>query len=158
MSDIWTVMESPVGEMVIRSDGTAITEIAFSPFETPAEGRSDDAPILADARAQLSRYFAGELTEFDLPLRPSGTEFQRRVWAALTAIPFGTTASYGQIAAQIGMSPSASRAVGLANGRNPIAIVVPCHRVVGANGKLVGYAGGLDRKRHLLQLEDAALV
>ena len=158
MSDIWTVMESPVGEMLIRSDGTAITEIAFSPFETPAEGRSDDAPILIDARAQLGRYFAGELTEFDLPLRPSGTEFQRRVWAALTAIPFGTTASYGQIAAQIGMTPSASRAVGLANGRNPIAIVVPCHRVIGANGKLVGYAGGLDRKRHLLQLEDAALV
>ena len=158
MSDIWTVMESPVGEILIRSDGTAITEIAFSPFETPAEGRSDDAPMLTDARAQLSRYFAGELTEFDLPLRPSGTEFQRRVWAALTAIPFGTTTSYGQIAVQIGMTPSASRAVGLANGRNPIAIVVPCHRVVGANGKLVGYAGGLDRKRHLLQLEDAALV
>jgi methylated-DNA-[protein]-cysteine S-methyltransferase len=158
MSDVWTVMETPFGEMLIKSDDTGITEIAFTPFETPAEGRSDDAPILVDARAQLGRYFAGELTEFDLPLAPSGTEFQRRVWAALREIPFGATTSYGQIAMQLGMRPSASRAVGLANGRNPIAIVVPCHRVIGADGKLVGYAGGLERKRRLLEFEDAALV
>ena len=105
-----------------------------------------------EAVEQLEAYFAGERREFDLELEPVGTNFQRRVWEALLTIPYGETRSYGQIAEQIG-SPGASRAVGLANGHNPIGIIVPCHRVIGANGSLTGYGGGLDRKRALLELE-----
>lgn len=105
-----------------------------------------------DAVEQLAAYFAGELTEFKLHLELSGTDFQRRVWAALQTIPYGETRSYGQIAEQIG-SPGASRAVGLANGRNPIGIIIPCHRVIGSAGGLTGYGGGLDRKRTLLAME-----
>ena len=107
----------------------------------------------SDAAArQLSEYFAGDRTDFDLDLAPSGTDFQRKVWTALSQIPYGTTESYGQLALRIGQ-PTASRAVGLANGRNPIAIVVPCHRVIGSSGTLTGYAGGLERKRWLLEHE-----
>jgi methylated-DNA-[protein]-cysteine S-methyltransferase len=113
-----------------------------------------DAEPFAAAAAQLSAYFAGQLTEFDLPLSPAGTDFQRKVWSGLRTIPYGQTVSYGELARQVG-SPAASRAVGLANGRNPIAIVVPCHRVIGADGSLTGYGGGLDRKRFLLALERA---
>ena len=102
--------------------------------------------------ASFCRRFAGQLTSFDLPLDPAGTGFQRRVWAALLDIPYGQTASYGQLAGRIGQ-PAASRAVGLANGRNPIAIIIPCHRVIGSDGSLTGYGGGLDRKRFLLDLE-----
>ncbi len=109
--------------------------------------------VLQEAQRQFEAYFAGKLREFTVPLAARGTPFQRRVWEELTSIPFGTTASYGQIAARLGMPPGASRAVGTANGANPVAIIVPCHRVIGANGKLVGYAGGLDRKRRLLNLE-----
>jgi methylated-DNA-[protein]-cysteine S-methyltransferase len=109
----------------------------------------ESAPTLRAARAQVDAYFAGELRAFDLPLRAEGTPFQRAVWAALEGIPFGTTASYGAIAALVG-APGSARAVGAANGRNPIAIVVPCHRVIGADGRLVGYGGGLDRKTWLL--------
>jgi len=157
----YTTITSPLGDLLLVGDEIALTSLSLqgqrnAPAIQPG-WRRDPEPF-AEAIRQLGAYFDGELTEFDIPFAESGTEFQRRVWAALTAIPFGTTASYGQIAVQIGMTPSASRAVGLANGRNPIAIVVPCHRVVGANGKLVGYAGGLDRKRHLLKLEDTALV
>ena len=112
--------------------------------------RDDDG--LPAAREQLAAYFAGELTVFDLPLDLRGTDFQRRVWAALREIPYGRTRTYGELATALG-APSASRAVGLANGRNPISIVVPCHRVVGASGSLTGYAGGVDRKRALLDLE-----
>ena len=111
-----------------------------------------------DAREQLGAYFAGELTEFRLPLAPRGTPFQLAVWEALRAIPYGTTATYGEIAAAVGRPPSASRAVGAANGSNPIAVIVPCHRVIGAGGSLVGFGGGLARKRRLLQLEGAILV
>ena len=111
---------------------------------------NDDA--FPDAVEQLAAYFAGELTDFDLNLELAGTAFQRRVWAALQTIPYGETRSYGEIAIQIG-APGASRAVGLANGRNPIGIIVPCHRVIGASGDLTGYGGGLDRKRALLELE-----
>ncbi len=113
-----------------------------------------DEPFAA-AAAQLRAYFSGELTQFDLPLSPAGTQFQRRVWAGLLAIPYGETVTYGELARRLG-SPAASRAVGLANGKNPIAIVVPCHRVVGSDGSLTGYGGGLDRKRFLLALEGAA--
>jgi methylated-DNA-[protein]-cysteine S-methyltransferase len=110
------------------------------------------ADAFADAAGQLEAYFAGELTEFDVDIRLNGTEFQRRVWAALRTVPYGETRSYGEIAAQIG-SPGASRAVGLANGRNPVGIIVPCHRVIGSSGGLTGYGGGLDRKRALLAME-----
>jgi methylated-DNA-[protein]-cysteine S-methyltransferase len=104
------------------------------------------------AADQLAAYFAGRLTEFSLPLAPAGTPFQRRVWAGLQEIPYGDTWSYGQLAGKVG-NPAAVRAVGLANGRNPIAVVIPCHRVIGADGSLTGYGGGLDRKRFLLDLE-----
>ena len=111
-----------------------------------------DAKRLREAQRQLEEYFAGERTEFSLPLESHGTDFQQRVWRALRAIPFGTTISYGELARRIG-NPRAVRAVGLANGRNPISIIVPCHRVIGANGTLTGYGGGLERKRFLLALE-----
>jgi methylated-DNA-[protein]-cysteine S-methyltransferase len=113
--------------------------------------RSDD-PLLVAAADQLRAYFEGELRDFDLPLAPSGTEFQRRVWDAVSTVPFGATASYAEIAAAIG-TPSACRAVGAANGRNPLPVIVPCHRVVGSTGALTGYGGGLERKRALLDLE-----
>ena len=113
--------------------------------------------MLAEAVRQLTAYFERELTDFDLPLAPVGTDFQRRVWTQLELIGYGETASYGQIAGRLGMTNAASRAVGLANGRNPIPIVVPCHRVIGANGTLTGYAGGLERKQQLLELEQDAL-
>jgi methylated-DNA-[protein]-cysteine S-methyltransferase len=111
-----------------------------------------DARPFAEARWQLAQYFAGERTAFDLRLAPAGTPFQREVWDALLAIPYGQTVSYGELAHRIGR-PAASRAVGLANGRNPISIVVPCHRVIGSSGSLTGYGGGIDRKRFLLALE-----
>lgn len=115
-----------------------------------------DLGVLAAAATALARYFDGELTRFELPLRLEGTGFQRRVWAGLLEIPYGTTISYGELARRIGQ-PSASRAVGLANGRNPVSIVVPCHRVIGAGGALTGYGGGLERKRFLLRLESHAV-
>jgi methylated-DNA-[protein]-cysteine S-methyltransferase len=112
-------------------------------------------PLLLDAADQLRAYFAGELREFDLPLAPRGTPFQREVWAAVAAVPYGRTATYSEIAAAVGR-PSACRAVGAANGRNPLPVIVPCHRVIGAAGALTGYGGGLDRKRSLLDLEAVA--
>jgi methylated-DNA-[protein]-cysteine S-methyltransferase len=112
-------------------------------------------PLLLDAADQLRAYFAGELREFDLPLAPHGTAFQRQVWAAVSAVPYGITATYSEIATAVGR-PSACRAVGAANGRNPLPVIVPCHRVISAAGGLTGYGGGLDRKRSLLDLEAAA--
>jgi methylated-DNA-[protein]-cysteine S-methyltransferase len=134
-----------------------VTSIWFAPFDEAVKDdwvEYDDG-VLAEARAQLSAYFAGERTTFDLPLAPVGTPFQQRVWGELRRIPYAETVSYGELANRLG-SPGASRAVGLANGRNPIAIVVPCHRVIGADGTLTGYAGGLERKRALLDLERKA--
>lgn len=119
----------------------------------PAAASSD--PLLIEAADQLRAYFAGELRDFDLPLAPRGTEFQREVWAAVSAIPYGETATYSEIAAAVGR-PSARRAIGAANGRNPLPVIVPCHRVIGAAGALTGYGGGLGRKRSLLDLERAA--
>jgi methylated-DNA-[protein]-cysteine S-methyltransferase len=159
---MWTVMPSPIGDLrIVERDGSIVT-IEFSPFQQPVDGRplgarADDQPVLAEAVRQLRAYFAQELTDFDLPLAPTGTDFQRRVWEQLARIPHGETASYGEIAGRLGMTNAASRAVGLANGRNPIPIVVPCHRVIGANGTLTGYAGGLERKQQLLELEQDAL-
>jgi methylated-DNA-[protein]-cysteine S-methyltransferase len=149
-----TTMASPVGRLLLEADGDALTHVLFVNDDTVVE-QGKETPVLMEARRQLEAYFAGELEEFELPLAARGTDFQKRVWAELRKIPFGVTASYGEIAARLGLPPGGSRAVGLANGSNPIAIVVPCHRVIGANGTLTGYAGGLDRKRFLLGLESA---
>jgi methylated-DNA-[protein]-cysteine S-methyltransferase len=159
---MWTVMDSPVGEVrIVERDGK-ITDLEFAPFRPNIDGRpigdrDDDHPVLVRAVEQLTAYFARDLKEFDLPLDPHGSAFQRRVWDALLEIGYGETASYGQIAHRLGMTNAASRAVGAANGRNPIAIVIPCHRVIGANGTLTGYAGGLERKQTLLGIEQEAL-
>jgi methylated-DNA-[protein]-cysteine S-methyltransferase len=159
---MFTVMESPIDDLRIVARDGAITAIEFSPFRRPVSGeplgtREDADPVLRRAVEQLTAYFARELKEFDLPLAPRGSAFQQLVWQQLRLIAYGETASYGQIAHRLGKSNAASRAVGLANGRNPIPIVVPCHRVIGANGTLTGYAGGLERKQTLLQLEQDAL-
>ena len=159
---MWTLMDSPVGELRIVEQGGAITAIEFTPFRDSVDGRprgerSDTEPVLVRAVEQLTAYFARELKEFDLPLAPHGTVFQQRVWDALLGIAYGDTASYGEIAHRLGMTNAASRAVGLANGRNPIPIVIPCHRVIGADGTLTGYAGGVERKQTLLGLEQEAL-
>jgi methylated-DNA-[protein]-cysteine S-methyltransferase len=158
---MWTLMESPVGELRLVEQGGAITAIEFPPYRDPdgrVRGARDDAhPVLAEATRQLRAYFDRELKEFDLPLAPVGSDFQRRVWDQLREIGYGETASYGQVAHRLGMTNAASRAVGLANGRNPIPVVIPCHRVIGANGTLTGYAGGLERKQLLLELEQDAL-
>ena len=156
---IWTTLSSPVGDLLLTGDGHSLGSLhlfdSSRPTLAPSGHRRDDA--FAEARAQLGEYFDGDRTTFELSLTPKGTPFQLRVWHALRAIPYAATASYGEVAAAIG-SPSAARAIGLANGRNPIAIVIPCHRVIGADGSLVGYGGGLDRKRRLLDLEASGLA
>lgn len=159
---MWTLMESPVGELRIIEREGEITAIEFTPFREPSEDRpvgerKDDCPVLVETERQLKSYFSGESNSFDLPLAPRGTEFQQRVWKELLEIPHGQTASYGEIAQRLGHTNASSRAVGLANGRNPIPIVIPCHRVIGANGLLTGYAGGIERKQVLLTLEQDAL-
>lgn len=151
----YRVIDSPIGPLTLAGDGSTLMHLRMAdqshePDRSAWHPAGPDA--FADVAEQLDAYFAGSLTEFDVDLELAGTEFQRRVWAALQTIPYGETRSYGEIAGQIG-SPSASRAVGLANGRNPISIIVPCHRVVGAAGSMTGYAGGIDRKRMLLSLE-----
>lgn len=147
-----TVIDSPVGPLLLRSRGDALTHISFAPEASPDDERSDD-PVIRAAIDQLEAYFAGARTEFDLPLAPAGTEFQVRVWTALGDIPYGQTESYGDLARRVGLPTRASRAVGAANGQNPLPIVLPCHRVIGSTGQLTGYGGGLDNKRLLLQLE-----
>ena len=150
-------LESPIGRLMLTSDGAALTGLFMEPSRKvpqPDEGWTPDLTVapLAETVRQLNEYFAGVRREFDLPLQFEGTMFQRRVWNELTQIPYGETWSYGQLASRIG-NPGASRAVGLANGRNPISILVPCHRVIGADGSLTGYGGGLERKRWLLAHE-----
>jgi len=143
-------LETPIGLLqVVCSDG-ALQAIHFS--EQRQEGHPGDSELLSEAIRQLQQYFSGERREFDLPLEAQGTPFQKAVWQALRAVPFGKTASYKDIALAIG-NPKAIRAVGLANKRNPIPIIIPCHRIIGSNGKLTGYAGGLWRKEYLLNLE-----
>jgi methylated-DNA-[protein]-cysteine S-methyltransferase len=154
----FTTVPSPIGELTLTGDGDALTGLYMEhhrhrPPLDPDAIRAE-APF-TEARWQLAQYFAGERRAFDLELRPAGTPFQREVWDALRAIPYGETISYGELARRVGR-PAASRAVGLANGRNPVSIVVPCHRVVGASGSLTGYGGGIDRKRFLLALEAGA--
>lgn len=141
-------MDSPVGPLTLISDGAALTHLLFGTLREQTE--PDD--VLTAAKNQLSEYFSGQRRAFSVPLNPHGTEFQQRVWRALRGIPYGTTASYADIARAIG-SPKAFRAVGQANHVNPIPILIPCHRVVGANGALTGYAGGLNVKQALLSLE-----
>jgi len=155
---LYDTLDSPLGGLLLVGYERAITGLYMLPEHNhaPSVGatwRRDGAPF-AEARRQLRAYFAGELTEFDLPLEPRGTAFQREVWAALRKIPYGRTVGYAQLAAAVGR-PRAARAVGAANGRNPISIVIPCHRVIGAAGALTGYGGGLERKRSLLELEAA---
>jgi len=153
---------SPVGELTLIASGAGLAAILWQD-DDPARVRvgprveASDHPVLEEAARQLGAYFAGERRSFDLPLDFHGTDFQKRVWTALLAIPFGETRSYAQIARAIG-APTAFRAVGAANGRNPISIVAPCHRVIGTNGRLTGFAGGLAAKQHLLRLEGLDLV
>jgi methylated-DNA-[protein]-cysteine S-methyltransferase len=153
MKDMQTTIHSPIGPLAVTvADDGAVMRIAFG------TGDVSDDPRFEPVIAQLNEYFAGERTTFDLPLRPDGgTAFERSVWSELMEIPYGETASYGEIAARIGR-PGKARAVGRANGRNPIAIVCPCHRVIGSDGSLTGYGGGLDTKRALLDLEAGALT
>ncbi|MDN3268866.1 methylated-DNA--[protein]-cysteine S-methyltransferase [Streptomyces sp. MA15] len=152
-----TVTDSPYGPLTLVADdgvlcGLYMTDQRHRPAEETF-GVPDDAPsAFAETKEQLAAYFAGELKEFTVPLRLHGTPFQRRVWEQLTRIPYGETRTYGQLAGVLG-NPKASRAVGLANGRNPVGIIVPCHRIVGSTGSLTGYGGGLDRKRRLLDFE-----
>ncbi|MEO6785133.1 MAG: methylated-DNA--[protein]-cysteine S-methyltransferase [Chthoniobacteraceae bacterium] len=154
----FTEFPSPIGTLRICGTDAALTGV-FMESERhesgqPRDAVRDAAPFRA-AQRQIEEYFAGERREFSVPVAAEGTDFQRRVWRELCAIPYGTTESYGEIARRIG-NPRAVRAVGLANGRNPISIIVPCHRVIGANGTLTGYGGGLERKRFLLALESGA--
>lgn len=156
----YTHVDSPIGRLLLLSDEKSLTGLHMDVAgrEPPGgEGRAarvekPDAPPLRVAALQLTEYFAGARRRFELPLQLGGTPFQRRVWEELQEIPFGETWSYGQLARRIG-NPGASRAVGLANNRNPVAVIVPCHRVIGADGSLTGYGGGLDRKRWLLAHE-----
>lgn len=149
-------MPTPLGDVLLVAVDGALTRIHFAPYETPACAEAPDDPLLVEAVRQLGEHFAGELTDFDLPLAPPGTPFQQRVWGELRRIPYGVTTTYGELAERLG-DPRCVRAVGLANGRNPIAVVVPCHRVIGSDGKLRGYAGGVERKQWLLALERSSL-
>jgi methylated-DNA-[protein]-cysteine S-methyltransferase len=153
-----TTVESPIGELVLLADGDALCEIRFDAADIPPGSPRVDGGVLGEAARQLRAYADGTLTRFDLPLRPRfGGGFERRVWAHVAAIPYGTTTTYGEIAAALD-APGSARAVGAANGRNPLPLVVPCHRVIGARGLLTGYAGGLESKRRLLEHEGALLA
>lgn len=159
-TNIYTQIDSPIGTIILTSDGQALTGLYTSAHKYEAELSDrqsvsvDRSEILSKAKEELQLYFAGKLTEFTVPVAKSGTPFQQRVYEQLCLIPYGETISYGELAARVG-NPNASRAVGMANGRNPISIIVPCHRVIGANGTLTGYGGGLPRKQFLLELEKA---
>jgi methylated-DNA-[protein]-cysteine S-methyltransferase len=150
----YRTIDSPIGPLALAGRGRVLTNLRMvqQTHEPNRTGWVPDDRAFPEVVDQLGAYFAGKRTDFDLELGLAGSEFQRRVWRALLTIPYGETRSYGQVAEQIGAS-GAARAVGLANGRNPIAIIVPCHRVIGASGSLTGYGGGLDRKRSLLELE-----
>lgn len=173
---MWTVTDSPIGELrLVEAEGAlvgidflgalptegresaSVTRHAARSGDLPLDERCDSDPLLREATGQLAAYFAAGLREFDLPLAPRGSEFQRSVWEQLRSIRYGETATYGEVARRLGLTGHGARAVGLANGRNPIPVVVPCHRVIGASGSLTGYGGGLDRKRVLLDLESQRL-
>jgi methylated-DNA-[protein]-cysteine S-methyltransferase len=157
---IHTTIDSPLGELLLTGEGDTLhglhMPIDGKPAPVPKDSQYSETAFPA-ARRQLREYFAGERTDFDVPVELHGTSFQVRVWQALRDIPYGDTISYAELARRVGV-PSAFRAVGATNGLNPIAVIVPCHRVIGANGKLTGYAGGLERKRLLLDLEAGKLA
>ena len=156
MSEVrYAYCDGLLGKMLLVADERGLRSINFPASRRAEQVKAEwceDSPSFTEATRQLHAYFAGELTEFHLPLALEGTEFQLRVWESLLGIPYGETVSYGQLATRLG-NPKASRAVGLANGSNPIPIIVPCHRVIGSNGSLVGYGGGLENKKALLALE-----
>ena len=147
----YIVMQSPLGMLTITEKDGCLERLEFGEKKVE-DARREMTPLLKSTQRQLGEYFEGQRNVFDLPLRPAGTPFQQAVWHALQAIPYGRTRTYGDIAEQVGR-PGASRAVGLANHQNPIAIVIPCHRVIGATGRLTGYAGGLEKKEYLLSFE-----
>jgi len=155
-----TTVDSPIGPLTLMARDGRLTHLVMEDqahaVDPPPGSRRDD-DVFAEVATQLQEYFAGERTAFDVPMTLEGTDFQRRVWAQLCAIPYGETISYGELARRVG-NPNASRAVGSANGRNPVAVIVPCHRVIAADGSLGGYGGGLDRKVHLLGLEQGRSV
>ncbi|WP_328672980.1 methylated-DNA--[protein]-cysteine S-methyltransferase [Streptomyces sp. NBC_00328] len=161
---VYTTMDSPLGRLLLVGEGSATAKggTALAALSVPDQkygavvqtGWREDADAFREIVSQLSSYFDGRLTAFDIEYVTNGSDFQRRVWKALETIPYGTTVSYGEVAARIGASRAAVRAVGTAIGANPLLIVRPCHRVIGASGALTGYAGGLERKRQLLDLED----
>jgi methylated-DNA-[protein]-cysteine S-methyltransferase len=159
-TDRWHVVESPIGDLLLMGDGSALTGLHMHAAGEGAAAADPawehDPGAFAEVEAQLRAYFDGERTEFDLELAPSGTDFQLDVWRALVEVPYGETASYGEIARRVGR-PTGFRAVGAANGQNPIAVIIPCHRIIGSGGSLTGYGGGLDRKRLLLDLEAGLL-
>ncbi|WP_439678115.1 methylated-DNA--[protein]-cysteine S-methyltransferase [Embleya sp. MST-111070] len=160
---VHTTLDSPLGELLLigeeRADGTVVLTSLSVPGQkggarVPAHSRAD-ATVFAEPVRQLGAYFAGELRDFELPLAPRGSAFQERIWAAVDEIPYGTTTTYGAIAERVGTSRAGVRAVGTAIGANPLLLIRPCHRVIGADGALRGYAGGLDRKEYLLDHEGA---
>jgi len=157
---IHTTVDTPIGEIALLGDGAGLCEIRFDVADVPpGSPRADGDPVLREAARQMRGYAEGLRETFDLPLRPRfGTAFQRAVWDHVARVPFGTTTTYGEIAGVLGVGGAGARAVGAANGANPLPIVVPCHRVIGARGALTGYAGGLDRKRTLLAHEGALLA
>jgi methylated-DNA-[protein]-cysteine S-methyltransferase len=153
----YDVVQSPIDRLILASDGAALVGVWManaSPADANWSRRTGDDDILAQTRTQLEEYFDGRRRVFEVPLAPNGTDFQRSVWTALMQIPFGTTISYGELARRLGKE-AAIRAVGAANGRNPIPVIVPCHRVIGSDGSLTGFGGGLPRKKWLLQHENA---
>ena len=151
----YQLLETPIGKLRMVSDGEHLVALEFQGrYQNLPDALEREDKILVEAAAQFKEYFAGQRSDFKLPLNAAGTEFQRTVWSALSRIPYGELRSYGEIAREIGR-PKAVRAVGAANGRNPLPIIVPCHRVIGSNGSLTGFAGGLDIKKALLKLEQA---
>lgn len=146
-------VETPIGTLGLVGSDAGLSRVLWSATGLPGES----CPVLDDAAAQLGAYFAGDLIDFDLPLDVDGTEFQRQCWLALALIPYGQTVSYGEQARRLGLGPDAARAVGAANGQNPLPLVLPCHRVIGADGSLTGFGGGLHLKRFLLEHEGALL-
>jgi methylated-DNA-[protein]-cysteine S-methyltransferase len=149
-----TVVDTPIGPLGLTASDSALQGVMFDGRRVRVEGSS---PVLDEAARQLDAYFAGELVAFDLPFEVNGSEFHRRCWLALASIPYGQTVSYGEQARRLGLGHDAARAVGAANGRNPLPVVLPCHRVIGADGSLTGFGGGLDVKRFLLEHEGALL-
>lgn len=153
-------IETPIGPLTLVADAGALTRIDFGRTGSGDEQHDsgDEQRVLTETEQQLTAYFTGELQRFDLPLDAAGTDFQQRVWTQLRRIPYGTTTTYGALAGALGLTGHGARAVGAANGRNPIPVVVPCHRVIGSDGTLTGYAGGLPIKRALLELEGVLMA